>query len=89
MEKEIKTVYDLKRHVAATGSHYFDRSSMKFFGDTLKNFGIRKKTIMNRRDRKTYLVWELYRKRPVKRGLKNSAYFDCETFQRRFALYEI
>jgi len=63
--------------------YYFNYRTMKFFGDTMKNYGVRS-TIVKAQfsDDGTYyengievLVWELYRKRPVKHGLKGSAYF--------------
>ena len=66
------TKSELKRNVTATGSHYFDRSSMKFFGDTMANYGVR-----DAGD-----CWELHRKRPVKRGLNSSTYFDKVTYER-------
>jgi len=50
--------------------HFFDRATMRFFGDTMKNYGIR--------DAGTH--WALYRKRPVKHGLKSIHYFDKRTF---------
>ena len=52
--------------------HFFTRNTMKFFGDTMKNYGCR-----DAGD-----IWELYRKRPVKYGLNTSAYFDKDTFKR-------
>ena len=59
-------------------SNFFERNTMRFFGDTMKNYGCRKVTI-GERD-----LYELYRKRPVKHGLSESAYFDAETFTRVF-----
>ena len=59
-------------------SHYFDRKTMRFFGDTMNNYGVRK-TKMN-----DVAVWELYRKRPVKHGLKRSAFFRATDFQQVF-----
>ncbi len=48
-------------------SHFFDRKTMQFFGDTMRNFG-------------TYTDDEgriiLYRKRAVKHGLTGSWVFD-------------
>ena len=35
------TPSELKSKVAATGSNYFDRNAMKFFGDTMSNYGCR------------------------------------------------
>ena len=60
-------------------SYFFTRKTMKFFGDTMKNYGVRQ-TIIRTRNADALPVWELYRKRPVKHGLKKSAYFDKDTF---------
>jgi hypothetical protein len=72
------TPSELKYNVEQTGSHFFDRSSMRFFGDTIRNYGVRQATVNG------IEAWELYRKRPVKHGLRKSAYFDCKTFERIF-----
>lgn len=56
-------------------SHFFDRKTMQFFGDTMRNYGV---------TRHASGCWELYRKRPVKYGLQSSAYFDPETFEQRW-----
>ena len=53
---------------------FFTRDTMKFFGDTMRNYGVRDGGE----------VWELYRKHPVKHGLRDSAYFDKETYTRIF-----
>ena len=67
------TPSDLKYEVErGEDSHFFERSSMKFFGDTMRNYGVR-----DAGD-----CWELYRKRPVMHGLKNSTFFDKITFAR-------
>lgn len=66
------TKSDLRYYVMQTGSHYFDRSSMKFFGDTMANYGVRD----------AGNAWELHRIRPVKHGLTNSAFFDKVTFEK-------
>ena len=81
----------LKYEVESRGTeqHFFDRSTMKFFGDTMRNYGVRKATVIAYRDREgNYYnegiereAWELYRRRPVKHGLRSSAYFDPETFE--------
>lgn len=70
------TTSELKYHVEQAGheSYFFTRKTMKFFGDTMRNYGVR-----DAGD-----CWELYRKHPVKHGLKNSAYFDKVTFNRVF-----
>ena len=56
-------------------SHFFDRKTMKFFGDTMRNYGVRKAEIEG------VDVWELYRKRPVKHGLQSSAFFRVSDFK--------
>jgi len=68
------TPSELKYQVEQSGTnpYYFTRKTMKFFGDTMRNYGVRSSGDN----------WELYRKRPVKHGLKTSAYFDKETFER-------
>lgn len=53
-------------------SFFFTRKTMRFFGDTMKNYGVRK----------SGELWELYRKRPVKCGLQNSTFFDPVCFKR-------
>ena len=55
--------------------HFFDRSTMKFFGDTMKNYGVRKI------ESNGVQYWELYRKRPVKHGVIKSVYFTVDTFE--------
>jgi len=69
------TKSDLKYHVTQTGSFFFDRKSMQFFGDTMANYGVRSYNTE---------LWELYRKHAVKHGLKDSAYFDKITYERKF-----
>jgi hypothetical protein len=73
---------------------FFTRETMKFFGDTMRNYGVRDGgTIPYHWDDdgnnysetpRTIEVWELYRKHPVKHGLDTSAYFDKKTFRRVF-----
>lgn len=50
--------------------YYFSRGTMRFFGDTMRNYGVK--------DHGSY--YELWRRRPVNAGLHSSAYFDSETF---------
>ena len=61
-------------------SHCFDRKTMKFFGDTMSNYGVRKTEMDG------VAVWELYRKKPVKHGLKSSAFFRVTDFQQVFEM---
>lgn len=59
-------------------SHFFDRKTMQFYGDTMKNYGVCKAEIRG------VAVWELYRKRPVKHGLQSSAFFRMTDFKQIF-----
>lgn len=79
----IKTASDLKywHETKNPDSYFFTRKTMKFHGDTMKNYGVRLVYVTGRDGRPVY---ELYRRRPVKFGIKSSAYFDAETFQRVF-----
>lgn len=81
----IKTVSDLKRYVEAAGheTHFFTRSSMKFFGDRMSNYGVRLTKIVTWSDPEPVEVYELYRRKAVKHGLDSSSYFDAKTFERR------
>ena len=90
------TPSELKHHVENNGtdSHFFSRKTMQFFGDTMRNFGVCPATVLSHFDADgNYYengiereVWELFRRRPVKNGLRNSAYFDKHTFKRVFAI---
>lgn len=65
---QIKTASNLKMFVeSGTDSYFFTRSTMRFFGDTMRNYGVRHLTPG---------TIELYRRRPVKHGLFNSAFFQ-------------
>jgi hypothetical protein len=79
----IKTASDLKRAVEAAGHepYFFTRKTMSFFGDTMKNYGVRRVIIDTNTD-KAVGAYELYRRRPVKHGMRSSAYFDEKTFTR-------
>lgn len=67
---------DLKNLVESTGSNYFNKDSMKFFGDTMSNYGVRVVVVDKVGWTTLDMVYELYRKKPVKRGLKDSVFFD-------------
>lgn len=64
---QLKALYQEKQ----PDGHFFDHKTMKFFGDTMKNYGCC--------DAGTH--WALYRKRPVRHGLKATHYFHKETFE--------
>jgi hypothetical protein len=65
---ELKYLYERNN----PGGHFFDRKTMRFFGDTMQNFrvvdGGKVKTITENGVEEVG-VWALYRKRPVKCGL--------------------
>ena len=81
----IKTASDLKQAVEAAGHepYFFTRKTMSFFGDTMRNYGVRK-VIIDTHKEKAVRAYELYRRRPVKHGMQSSAYFDEKTFKRVF-----
>lgn len=60
--------------------HFFDRKTMKFFGDTMRNYGVVSTEIVDTRGI-IRQVYELSCKRPVKHGLCKSVYFDRKTFE--------
>jgi len=70
------TPSELKYNLEAADpdSHFFNRKTMRFFGDTMSNYGCRS-TIIDGKP-----AYEIYRKRAVKQGLRSSAYFCAETF---------
>jgi hypothetical protein len=75
------TPSELKYNIERSGNnpYFFTRKTMSFFGDTMRNYGVRNTTIKDR-EGQTIPVWELYRKRPVKHGLKSSHYFRQDDF---------
>ena len=82
------TPSELKAAVEATGreSHFFTRRSMRFFGDTMRNYGVRASVVRDaiNVERK---VWELYRRRRTPKGATDSSYFDRSTFVRVFEVH--
>lgn len=85
------TPSQLKYNVESkTDSYHFIRSTMDFFGDSMRNYGVRSSTINTNYDADGRFVggdgipievWELYRKRVVKHNMKGSAYFNKVTFE--------
>lgn len=92
---ENMTPAELKYHVEqGQDRFFFTREAMRFFGDTMRNYGVRDggKIPYHWDDEgnnyteepRTIEVWELYRKHPVKHGLRDSAYFNKKTYERIF-----
>lgn len=78
------TASDLKWHyeMKHPDGHFFDRETMKFFGDTMSNYGVRANTVTVREsDGNVVECYVLYRRRAVKHGLTGSAYFSVDTFE--------
>jgi hypothetical protein len=70
------TVYELKYKISDEYPFYFSKETMKFFGDTFRNYGVRRVKLCG------HDCYELYRKKPVLNGLQTSAFFDLNTFKR-------
>jgi hypothetical protein len=93
------TPSELKYHIESAGHepYFFTRKTMRFFGDTMANYGCRRvyipycKVCITRREPFHLWVWawELWRKHPVKHNLHSSAYFLCDTFERVHNLVEV
>ena len=76
---------ELKNNVQSSGSKFFDRSSMRFGGDTMANYYVPKHPVQVKQyDGNFCQCWELQRRKPVKHGLCKSAYFSCVDFSRVF-----
>ncbi len=73
------TPSELKFYTRETESYYFTNKTMKFFGDTMKNYGVRSAVIDTYKE-KNVEVWELYRKCPIKYGFQSRADFNKKTF---------
>jgi hypothetical protein len=77
------TASELKANVQATGSHFFERSSMRFFGDTMANYYVSSKPVtVETPSGSRVQCWELTRRRPVKHKMQAPAYFACDDFRR-------
>lgn len=70
------TVYELKRlyYLNNPDGHYFDRETMRFFGDSMRNFGLRDVGKIKRLNFTSGEAEEidavlLYRRHPVNGGL--------------------
>lgn len=76
------TSSELRAHIEAHGEspYFFSRDTMKFFGDTMRNYGVRE-TVIDTYSEDNVPVYELYRRRPVKHGLQRSAYFRKDNFK--------
>lgn len=92
------TPSELKYKIEQSGNceHFFTRKTMSFFGDTMRNYGVRLgEAFMSDYDLdgnyvacgRLVVPWELYRRHAVKHGLTTSAFFDSDNFKRVFPPY--
>ncbi len=79
---DIKTSSDLRAFVESVNpnSKFFTRDAMKFFGDTMRNYGVRR---VHGVCLSGFPVnaFELFRRKHVKNGLQRPAYFCPVTFK--------
>jgi hypothetical protein len=70
------TPSQLKSKVIKSGHcpYFFLYETMRFHGDTMRNYGVRD----------AGKLWELYRKRPTKFGLQDSVFFCKKTFKKSY-----
>ena len=79
------TSSELKAKIEQAGQErdFFDRKTMRFFGDRMANYGVRE-SVIDTYSETNVAVYELYRRKPVKHGLHSSAYFRRDTLARVF-----
>lgn len=82
------TPSELKYKVEQSGheTHFFDRKTMRFFGDTMKNYGVSGPITITTNSGETCKAYELFRRKPVKHGLRDSAWFHSEEFRRVYVM---
>jgi hypothetical protein len=62
---------------AAKRGAFFEAKSMRFFGDTMRNFQLTRHSVCVETAKGDRLCcWELKRKKPVKKGLDAPVFFD-------------
>ena len=76
---------ELKRQIELSEfePYFFKRSTMSFFGDTMRNYGVYK-TKIDTNYNQDLECYALYRKNPVKHNLQTTSYFNAKTFKREF-----
>lgn len=68
------------QRIRAAHPIFFCRETMQFWGDTLRNFGVRTVLATTWTGGNKEVI-EVYRRRPVKYGLQASHYFDPQTLR--------
>ncbi len=74
----------LRYAVEITGSNFFNKESMSFFGDSMDNYYVPIATVKIKDGENIHTCYELQRRKPVKGGLEESTFFDSTTFKRVF-----
>jgi len=75
---KLKSLYLDHCYKTGKSDHFFDRSSMAFFGDTMANYGVYPALLAYADGSDPIPGYVLYRKRPVKHGVQSDAYFTLE-----------
>jgi hypothetical protein len=77
------TVSELAHKVGlGQDSQFFTPKTMRFFGDTMRNYKVSGPVDVRRYSGETVECWELERRKPVKGGLNSSAFFSIHDFRR-------
>lgn len=81
----IRTASDLKywHEQLNPASVFFSRDTMKFLGDTMRNYSVRQPREIVTPCGDKVLAYELVRRHAVKHGIDRSAWFDAATLQVR------
>jgi hypothetical protein len=78
---------ELKYHVLNRGdTFFFDRKTMRFFGDTMSNYYTPAKPVLIDTLEGQVEAWPLYRRKPVRYGLKSTAYFRTDDYSQVFPI---
>ena len=75
----------VNRVSAGNDRHFFELSTMRFFGDTMRNYKVSGPVdVRHEPTGEIVQCWELERKAPVKAGLIESAFFAIDDYRRIF-----
>ena len=85
------TPSELKFHVSSGSDRFFfARDTMRFFGDTMRNYGVYAQPVtVDTYSGDKVTCWELYRRRPVKHGMCDSAFFALDDYRRVLPKIEV
>ena len=85
------TASELRARIEESGFSpvFFTPETMRFFGDTMRNYGVRGPMRVEIRRGVFEAAYELYRRKPVKFGLCASAWFSASSFKRLHPLRRV